>query len=105
MNIKKCIQRIILEDQSNFSEEYLLCFELLLDMRSIIDDEILYNKAYNAFAVMYSKLTEEEQISIRNIYELDDIIFEEIEKSKDQQYDYELKNKLKKERINSAHRR
>ena len=105
MKIEKVIQKIILEDQSNFSEEYLLCFELLLEMRSIIEDGIIYNKAYHAFAALFSKLTEEEQISIRNIYELDDAIFEEIAKSKDQQYDYDLKNKLKKERINSAHRR
>lgn len=104
MKIGKAIQRIILEDQFGFSEEYLLCFELLLEMRGIMEDDSLYNKAYYAFAGLFSKLTEKEQISIRNIYELDDIIFEEIAKSDDLQYDYDLKNKIKREKINSAHR-
>ena len=63
------------------------------------------NDIYEEFSKAFSKLNPEEQKNIRKVYELDDAIFEEIAKSDDLQYDYDLKNKIKNEKINSAHRR
>ena len=64
------------------------------------EKEIPYLLVYNKEDIL-----SEEQKNIRKVYELDDAIFEEIAKSDDLQYDYDLKNKIKNEKINSAHRR
>ena len=105
MNIEDEINKILNDDSIDYSEDYANCLELMVRLRPLDENDMEYNHIYEEFSKAFSKLNPEEQTNIRKVYELDDAIFEEIAKSKDQQYDYELKNKLKKERINSAHRR
>ena len=105
MNIEDEINQIINDDQFDYSEDYENCFELMVRLRSLDENDIEYNHLYEEFSKAFSKLNLEEQKIIRKIYELDDAIFEEIAKSKDEQFDYDLKNKIKNEKINSAHRR
>lgn len=105
MNIEDEINKILNDDSIDYSEDYANCLELMVRLRPLDENDMEYNHIYEEFSKAFSKLNLEEQTNIRKVYELDDAIFEEIAKSKDQQYDYELKNKLKKERINSAHRR
>ena len=105
MNIEDEINKIINDDQFDYSEDYADCLELMVRLRSLDEKDIEYNHIYEAFSKSFSKLNPEEQINIRKVYELDDAIFEEIAKSDDLQYDYDLKNKIKNEKINSAHRR
>lgn len=105
MNIKDEINKILNDDSIDYSEDYANCLELMVRLRPLDENDMEYNHIYEEFSKAFSKLSPEEQTNIRKVYELDDAIFEEIAKSDDLQYDYELKNKLKKERINSAHRR
>ncbi len=105
MNIEEEINKIINDDQSDYSEDYADCLELMVRLRSLDENDMEYNHIYEKFSKAFSKLNPEEQKNIRKVYELDDAIFEEIAKSDDLQYDYDLKNKIKNEKINSAHRR
>jgi len=104
MNIEDEINKIINDDQFDCSEDYADCLELMIRLRSLDDNDIEYNRIYEEFSKTFSKLNLKEQKNIRKVYELDDTIFEEIAKSDDLQYDYDLKNKIKREKINSAHR-
>ena len=105
MNIEDEINKILNDDSIDYSEDYVNCLELMVRLRSLDENDMEYNHIYKEFSKAFSKLNPKEQTNIRKVYELDDAIFEEIAKSDDLQYDYELKNKLKKEKINSAHRR
>lgn len=105
MNIDDEINKILNEDSIDYSEDYADCLELMVRLRSLDEKDIEYNHVYEKFSKAFSKLNPEEQKNIRKVYELDDAIFEEIAKSDDLQYDYDLKNKIKNEKINSAHRR
>lgn len=105
MNIEDEINKIINDDPIDYSEEYADCLELMVRLRSLDENDMEYNHVYEKFSKAFSKLNPEEQTNIRKVYELDDAIFEEIAKSDDLQYDYDLKNKIKNEKINSAHRR
>ena len=105
MNIENEIKNLMNEELDNYSENYVNCLELMVKLRQLDENDIEYNNVYQEFAKTFVKLSKEEQDSLRRIYELDDAIFEEIAKSDDLQYDYDLKNKIKNEKINSAHRR
>lgn len=105
MNIEDEINKILNDDQIDYSEDYADCLELMVRLRSLDENDMEYNHIYEEFSKAFSKLSPEEQTNIRKVYELDDEIFEEIAKSDDLQYDYDLKNKIKNEKINSAHRR
>ena len=105
MNIENEIKNLMNEKLDNYSENYVNCLELMVKLRPLDENDIEYNNVYQEFAKTFAKLSKEEQDFLRRIYELDDAILEEIAKSKDQQYDYNLKNKIKNEKINSAHRR
>ena len=105
MNINQVINNLMNEIKDDYSEYYANCLMLMVKLRSYDENGIEYNHIYEEFSKAFSMLNPEEQTNIRKVYELDDAIFEEIAKSDDLQYDYELKNKLKKEIINSAHRR
>lgn len=105
MNIEDEINKILNDDQYDYSEDYADCLELMVRLKSLGENDIEYNHIYEKFSKSFSKLNPEEQANIRKVYELDDAIFEEIAKSDDLQYDYDLKNKIKNEKINSAHRR
>ena len=105
MNIEDEINKIINDDQIDYSKDYADCLELMVVLKSLDENDIEYNHVYEEFSKAFSKLNLEEQKNIRKVYELNDAIFEEIAKSDDLQYDYDLKNKIKNEKINSAHRR
>ncbi len=105
MNIEDEINKILNDDQIDYSEDYADCLELMVRLRSLDENDMEYNHIYEEFSKAFSKLNPEEKTNIRKVYELDDAIFEEIAKSDDLQYDYDLKNKIKNEKINSAHRR
>ena len=96
MNIKDEINKILNDDQIDYSEDYADCLELMVRLRSLDENDMEYNHIYEEFSKAFSKLNPEEQTNIRKVYELDDAIFEEIAKSDDLQYDYDLKNKIKK---------
>lgn len=105
MNIEDEINKILNDDSIDYSEDYVNCLELMVKLRPLDENDIEYNNVYQEFAKTFVKLSKEEQDSLRRIYELDNAIVEEIAKSDDLQYDYDLKNKIKNEKINSAHRR
>ena len=105
MNIENEIKNLMNEELDNYSENYASCLELMVKLRPLDENDIEYNNVYQEFAKTFVKLSKEEQDSLRRIYELDDAIVEEIAKTKEEQDDYALKDKLKKEKINSAHRR
>ena len=106
MKIEEEINKILKDNQIVYSEDYADCLELIMvRLRSLDENDMEYNHIYEEFSKAFSKLNPEEQTNIRKVYELDDAIFEEIAKSDDLQYDYDLKNKIKNEKINSAHRR
>lgn len=105
MNIEDEINKILNDDSIDYSEDYANCLELMVRLRPLDENDMEYNHIYEEFSKAFSKLNPEEQTNIRKVFELDNAIFEEIAKSKDQQYDYDLKNKIKNEKINSAHRR
>ena len=105
MNIENEINNLMNEINDDYSENYANCLMLMVKLRSYEENDIEYNNVYQEFSKTFIKLSKEEQDSLRRIYELDNAIVEEIAKNKEEQYDYELKNKLKKEKINSAHRR
>ena len=105
MNIEDEINKILNDDPIDYSEDYADCLELMVRLRSLDENDMEYNHIYEEFSKAFSKLNPEEQKNIRKVYELDDAIFEEIAKSDDLQYDYDSKNKIKNEKINSAHRR
>ena len=96
MNIEEEINKIINDDQIDYSEDYADCLELMVRLRSLDENDMEYNHIYEEFSKAFSKLNSEEQKNIRKVYELDDAIFEEIAKSDDLQYDYDLKNKISK---------
>ena len=105
MNIENEIKNLMNEELDNYSENYANCLELMVKLRPLDENDIEYNNVYQEFAKTFVKLSKEEQDSLRRIYELDNAIVEEIAKNKEEQYDYDLKNKIKNEKINSAHRR
>lgn len=105
MNINQVINNLMNETKDDYSENYANCLMLMVKLISYDENGVEYNNVYQEFSKTFIKLSKEEQDSLRKIYELDEAIAFEIEQTKEKQYDYELKNKLKKERINSAHRR
>ena len=83
MNIEDEINKILNDDQIDYSEDYADCLELMVILRSLDENDMEYNHIYEEFSKAFSKLNPEEQTNIRKVYELDDAIFEEITKSDD----------------------
>ncbi len=105
MNIENEINNLMNEINDDYSENYANCLMLMVKLRSYEENDIEYNNVYQEFSKTFIKLSKEEQDSLRRIYELDEAIAFEIEQTNEKQYDYDLKNKIKNEKINSAHRR
>lgn len=87
------------------SENFSRCLELLIELKSLDLDDTSYNRVYAEFASSFSNLTPEEKEFIKKEYAENEKFENEKNDFKDKMYDLELKEKIKNEKINSAHRR
>ena len=65
MNIEDEINKILNDDQIDYSEDYADCLELMVRLRSLDENDMEYNHIYEEFSKAFSKLNSEEQKHIR----------------------------------------
>lgn len=87
------------------SENFSKCLELFIELKSLDLDDTSYNKVYSGFASSFSNLTSEEKAFIQSEYKENEKFENERDEFNDKMFDMELKEKIKNEKINSAHRR
>lgn len=87
------------------SENFSKCLELFIELKSLDLDDTSYNKVYSEFASSFSNLTPEEKAFIQSEYKENEKFENERDEFNDKMFDMELKEKIKNEKINSAHRR
>lgn len=56
MNIEDEINKILNDDQIDYSEDYTDCLELMVRLRSLDENDMEYNHIYEEFSKAFSKL-------------------------------------------------
>ena len=95
----------IVNGDYSLSENFSKCLELFIELKSLDLDDTSYNKVYSEFASSFSNLTPEEKAFIQSEYKENEKFENERDEFNDKMFDMELKEKIKNEKINSAHRR